>query len=156
MCVRAQKYHQNHTYYLVLSICTGFLGGSVVKNLLASAGDSGSVPGLGRSPGEEHGNPLKCSCLGNRTDLLAGCSKWGSKESDTTWWLHNSKETHMYDVQLWVASSPRFQEHRTLNWGFFRGLPWWSSGDSSALPAQGVWVPSLVGELGSHMQRGQK
>ena len=67
MCVRAQKYHQNHTYYLVLSICTGFLGGSVVKNLLASAGDSGSVPGLGRSPGEEHGNPLKCSCLGNRT-----------------------------------------------------------------------------------------
>ena len=31
----------------------GFLGGSVVKNLLASAGDSGSIPGSGRSPGEE-------------------------------------------------------------------------------------------------------
>ena len=30
----------------------GFLGGSVVKNMLAGAGDSGSIPGSGRSPGE--------------------------------------------------------------------------------------------------------
>ena len=32
--------------------------GSVVKNLPANAGDMGSVPGLGRSPGEGNGNPL--------------------------------------------------------------------------------------------------
>ena len=42
-----------------------FPGGSVVKNLPADAGDSGSVPGLGRSPGEGNGNPLQYSCLEN-------------------------------------------------------------------------------------------
>ena len=41
----------------------GFPGGSVVKNLPANAGDVGSIPGLGRSPGEENSNPLQYSCL---------------------------------------------------------------------------------------------
>ena len=39
----------------------GFPGGSVVKNLLANAGDTGdmsSIPGLGRSPAGGNGNPL--------------------------------------------------------------------------------------------------
>ena len=36
----------------------GFSGGSVVKNLPANAGNIGSIPGLGRSPGEGNGNPL--------------------------------------------------------------------------------------------------
>ena len=43
----------------------------VVKNLPASAGDireTGSVPGLGRSPGGGHGNPLQYSCLENPMD----------------------------------------------------------------------------------------
>ena len=43
----------------------GFPGGLVVKNLPASAGDTGLIPGLGRSPGEGHGYPLQDSCLGN-------------------------------------------------------------------------------------------
>ena len=46
----------------------GFLGGAVAKNLPESAGgegDMGSVPGLGRAPGEGNGNPLQYSCLGN-------------------------------------------------------------------------------------------
>ena len=40
----------------------------VVKNPPANTGevrDAGSVPGLGRSPGEGHGNPLQYSCLEN-------------------------------------------------------------------------------------------
>ena len=37
----------------------------VVKNLPASTGDLGLIPGLGRSPGEGNGNPLEYSCLGN-------------------------------------------------------------------------------------------
>ena len=45
-----------------------FLGGSVVKNLSASAGDSSLIPGVGRSPGEGNGNPLQFSCLGNPMD----------------------------------------------------------------------------------------
>ena len=43
----------------------------MVKTLPANAGDVrdvGSVPGLGRSPGEENGNPLQYSCLGNPMD----------------------------------------------------------------------------------------
>ena len=37
----------------------------MVKNLPANAGDTGSIPGLGRLPGEENGNPLQYSCLEN-------------------------------------------------------------------------------------------
>ena len=40
-------------------------GGSMVKNLPASAGNTGSVPGLGRSPGGGNGNPLQYSYLRN-------------------------------------------------------------------------------------------
>ena len=36
-----------------------FPGGSMVKNPPASAGDTGSIPGLGRSPGGDNGNPLQ-------------------------------------------------------------------------------------------------
>ena len=43
----------------------GFPGGSVVKNLPASAGDTGSIPGSGRSPGEGNGNSLQYLCLEN-------------------------------------------------------------------------------------------
>ena len=46
----------------------GQTDGTVVKNLPANAGDtrdSGSVPGLGRFSGEENGNSLQYSCLGN-------------------------------------------------------------------------------------------
>ena len=46
----------------------GFQGGSVVKNLSASAGDVGLIPGLGRFPGEGNSNPLPYSCLGNPMD----------------------------------------------------------------------------------------
>ena len=47
---------------------SGFPGGSVVKNPPANAGDMDSVPRSRRSPGEENGNPLQCSWLGNPMD----------------------------------------------------------------------------------------
>ena len=46
----------------------GFPGASVVKKSPANAGDSGLIPGSGRSPGEENGNPLQYSYLGNPMD----------------------------------------------------------------------------------------
>ena len=52
----------------------GFPGGSVVKKkyiyiyILANAGGVGSIPGLGRPPGEGNGNPLQYSCLRNPVD----------------------------------------------------------------------------------------
>ena len=46
--------------------------------------DAGSIPGLGRSPGEGHGNPLQYSCLENSMDRRAWQSSWGCKEWDMT------------------------------------------------------------------------
>jgi len=46
----------------------GFPGGLWYENLLAKAGDTGSIPHLERSPGEGNGNPLQYYCLGNATD----------------------------------------------------------------------------------------
>ena len=46
----------------------GFPGGSVVKNLPVTAGETGAIPWSGRSPGEGNGNQLQYSCLGNSMD----------------------------------------------------------------------------------------
>ena len=46
----------------------GFPGGSVVKNPPANAGDTGSIPGLGRCPGEGNDYTLQNSCPENPTD----------------------------------------------------------------------------------------
>ena len=46
----------------------GFPSGSVVKNLPANAGDVGSIPPVGKYPGEGNGNPVQYSCLGNPMD----------------------------------------------------------------------------------------
>ena len=61
----------------------------VVKNPPANVGDirdADSVPGLGRSSGGGHGNPLQYSCLENPHGQrsLVGYSPWSRKESDTT------------------------------------------------------------------------
>ena len=46
----------------------GFPGGSGGKESACNAGDLGSIPGLGTSPGEGNGYPLQCSCLDNSMD----------------------------------------------------------------------------------------
>ena len=52
------------------AICNNldFPGGSDGKVSACNAGDPGSIPGLGRSPGEGNGNPLQYSCLENPMD----------------------------------------------------------------------------------------
>ena len=64
----------------------GFPGGSDGKEPACNAGDLGSILGLGRSPGEGHGNPLQYSCLENPHGQrsLEDYSPWGCKESDMT------------------------------------------------------------------------
>ena len=64
----------------------GFPGDSRGKESACNARDLGLIPGLGRSPGVGHGNPLQYSCLKNPYGQrsLAGYSPWGRKESDAT------------------------------------------------------------------------
>ena len=68
------------------SMVIGFPGGSDGKESAYNAGGLGSIPGLGRSLGGGHGNPLQYSCLesphGQRS--LAGYSPQDCKESDMT------------------------------------------------------------------------
>ena len=64
----------------------GFPGGSDSKESSCNVGDLGSIPGVGKSSGGGHGNPLQYSFLKNphRQRSLAGYSPWGLKESDPT------------------------------------------------------------------------
>ena len=61
----------------------GFPGGSDSKESTCNAGDLGSIPGLGRSPGEGHDNPLQCSGLENSMDRGAW---WAA-----AWWVAKSQ-----------------------------------------------------------------
>ena len=77
----------------------GFPGGSDGKESVCNVGDPGSIPGLGRSPGEGNGNPLQYSFLENPHEhrSLTGYSPWGHKESDMTEQLILSPSPTMLD-----------------------------------------------------------
>ena len=69
-----------------------------VKNLPANprdVRDTSSIPGLGRSSGGGHGNPLQCSPwrIPWTERSLVGYSPWGRKELDTTEWLSSRTRT---------------------------------------------------------------
>ena len=77
----------------VPSTYMGFPGGSEVKASARNAGDLGSIPGSGRSPGEGNGNPLQYSCLENPMDggawwaAVHGVAKCRTRLSDFTFTL---------------------------------------------------------------------
>ena len=64
----------------------------MVKNLPANARDADSIPGLGRSSGDRHSNPLQYSCLENPMDrgpwwatVQGGCKESGTTERLSTY-----------------------------------------------------------------------
>ena len=57
-----------------MKLYQSFPGGSVGKQSACNVGDTGSVTGWGRSPGERNGNPLQYSCLKNSMDRRAWCA----------------------------------------------------------------------------------
>ena len=79
------KFKEYKSLGKILKVKMGFPCGSVAKNPPANAGDTGSVPGLERSPGGGHDNPLQYACLENSHGQrsLAGYSPWGHKELAT-------------------------------------------------------------------------
>ena len=72
------------------------------KELSCSAGDVGSIPGSGRSPGGWHDNPLQYSCLENPHGWrsMEGSSTWGRKESDATEQLSTHTSIHNTYLQI--------------------------------------------------------
>ena len=75
--VVARSHHEftkNNSFQIPISLSNSIMWyvksqvAQMVKASVCNAGDSGSIPGSGRSPGEESGNPLQYSCLENPMD----------------------------------------------------------------------------------------
>ena len=117
----------------------GFPGGSEVKASGCSAGDLGSIPGLGRSPGEGNGNPLQHSCLENPMDRGAwwstvhGVAKSRTRLSDFTFtftllFISTIMDLSCSSVYIFISSfiSLCFISH-SLKSGFLELRFLWSS-----------------------------
>ena len=102
----------------------------MVKNLPANAGDMGWIPGLGRSPGEGHGNSLQYSCLENPMDRGAWHAM-GHRVTELENWS-NLVHTH--------ACMSQYIIHLTNHIDILLGFPGGSDGKASAYNA---------GDLGS-------
>ena len=101
----------------------------MVKNPHARTGDSSSIPGLGRSPGEGSGNPFQYSCLGNPMDggaWQAGYSPWGWKQAGHDLAAKQQAIQVMWSVsQTAVISVPKIVFHRLLLRNSIRPLIKW-------------------------------
>ena len=92
-------------------------------------GDLGSIPGLGRSPGGRHGNPLQHSCLGNPygQKSLEGHSPWGLKKSNMTERLSTLINSKMLLLCCFTMRNFRSNWHYKANLTFNFQLDLWSS-----------------------------
>ena len=80
--VMVQRGHEQLRDILLIGWWLGFPGGSVEESA-CNAGDLGSIPGLGRSPGEAEGYPLQSSGLENSMDCIVhGVTKSWTQLSD--------------------------------------------------------------------------
>ena len=82
------------------------------KESTCNAGDVGSIPGLGRSSGRGHGNPLQYSCLENphRQKSLAGYSPWGCRVRHDWMTKHSTEQTSgisgsIQSKTLWLTNN---------------------------------------------------
>ena len=94
----------------------------MVKSAPANAGDFrdvGSIPGLGRSPGVEHGNPLQDSCLENPMDRGAWrATVHGVPELDTTEATQCARahtHTHPQNTLLYICAASSLAIHLLMS-----------------------------------------
>ena len=89
----------------------GFPGGSEVKVSACNAGDPGSIPGLGRSPGEGNSNPLQYSCLENLVDRGGWqAAVHGVTKSQT--WLNDFTSPSLQTLKI----NERFASHHKMGY----------------------------------------
>ena len=116
---------------LLMSI--SFPGGSEVKVSACNAGDLGSIPGLGRSPGEGNGNPFQYSCLENAMDggawwaTVHGVAKSQTRLSDLT--------NFLYQLDFPCGSAGKESAHNAGDLGSVPGLGR-SPGEGKGYPLQ--------------------
>ena len=121
----------------------GFPGGSAGEESACNAGHLGSIPGLGRSPGEGKGYPLQSSGLENPMDCRAhGVAKTRTGLSDFYFHFHrstacitNSWRNHPRCVSLWLGQPRPLQDERlvvqSLNCVRLAVTPWTAAGQAS-------------------------
>ena len=100
----------------------GFPVGAMVKNLLANAGDAGvtgSIPGLGRSPGEGNGNPLQYSWLENSIDRGVW---WGIVHGISTNQTRLSDYAQPHTISLYSRSMLLLHNKNFCNSSFIFGI----------------------------------
>ena len=138
---------------LIMPVFLGYSGGSVGKESICNAGDLGSIPGLGISPGEGHGNPFQYSCLENPHGQrsLAGYRPWTHNELDMTKQLRRSVLGVHWKDWCWgwnsntLATSCEELTHWKRLW-FWEGLGAGGEGDDRgwdgwmASPTLWTWV----------------
>ena len=106
---------------LVSTILLTGLGGSAGKESARNAGDLGSIPGLGRSPGEGKGYPLHCSGLENSMDCIVhGVTKSWTALSEVYFHSHfvNSlglSPTSVWPIEFGVLKFTHFCKNYILN-----------------------------------------
>ena len=99
-----------------------FPGGSEVKALASNAGDSGLIPGSGRSPGEGNGNPLQYSCL---EDPMDGEAWWATIHgvSKSRTWLSDFTFPFPFQHSAFFYSFRKFSQ-QILNTCYVLSKPW--------------------------------
>ena len=99
-----------------------FQAAQEVKNLPVNAGDAGSIPGLGTSPGEENGKSLQYSCLGNPMDRGAWLTTVHGVAKSRTWLSIAQRSSSQY------GQRKNFILRRHLSKNLEEGLPRCSGG----------------------------
>ena len=131
-----------------------FPGGSDGKVSACNAGDPGSIPGLGRSPGEGNGDPLQYSCLENSMDgeawwaTVHGIAKNQTRLSNFTFFLFfwcwerlkAGGEGDDKGWDGWMASPTLWM------WVWVSSRSWWQTGKPGVLQSMGsqsrTWLSS--------------
>ena len=121
-CPKYSKFEINQGWTFTV-MNTRVCGCSDGTESVCNVGYLGLIPGMEKSPGGGHGNPLQFSCLENLHGQrsLAGYSPWDCKESDTTEWLSTEL------LQLWVPGFVANTLHKftfPLQMGLDPRLPW--------------------------------
>ena len=90
----------------------GFSGSPAGKESTYKAGDPGSIPGLGRFPGEEHGNPLQYPCQENPV----GREAWQATVQDLDMTEHTHTGTfHHLDATILISAIIRLPPALLVN-----------------------------------------